>query len=154
MKVTTTRFGELEVDESRIITFAEPILGFPGSNRFILLEHEKNSPFKWLQSLDEEKLAFILIDPLYVMPEYRIEVMKEDISSIELTSLEKAVVVCIVNISKEATSVTANLIGPIVVNPDKMLAKQVVVLNSEYSIRHNIMSTAKNKKPDPVAQKG
>jgi flagellar assembly factor FliW len=153
LKVKTTRFGELEVDESRTITFAESILGFPESKRFILLEHETNSPFKWLQSLDEEKLAFILIDPLYVMPEYRIEVMKEDITSIELTSLEKAVVICIVNIGKEATSITANLIGPIIVNPDKMLAKQVVALNSEYSIRHSIMDPAKKAKDNSLPQK-
>ncbi|GAG17181.1 unnamed protein product [marine sediment metagenome] len=148
MKVKTTRFGELELDESRIITFAEGILGFPKYRKYVLLDRDKGSPFRWLQSVENEGSAFVLIDPLYIMPEYRIEVSKEDISDLNLSSLDKAVVVCIVNISEGCKSVTANLLGPIIVNPEKMLAKQLILFDSPYSIKQNLITSIQNKNAD------
>lgn len=145
MKVKTTRFGELELDESRIITFIAGILGFPKYRKYVLIDQDKSSPFRWLQSVENEGLAFVLIDPLYIMPEYRIEVSKEDIGDLNLSSLDKAVVVCIVNINEGCKSVTTNLVGPIIVNPEKMLAKQLILFDSHYSIKHNLTTSIQNK---------
>ena len=145
MKISTTRFGDMEIDDARIITFDEGILGFQQYRKYTLIDHEKNSPFTWLQSIEKPDLAFVLIDPLTVFPDYRAEVMKQDIDDIKLNSLEKAVVVCIVTIAKGCASVTANLVGPIVINPDTMLAKQVVLTNSQYGLRHSIVGPVKKE---------
>ena len=69
MKVKTTRFGELELDESRIISFTEGILGFPNYKKFVLLDRDNNSPFVWLQSVETEELAFVLMKPVHVFPD-------------------------------------------------------------------------------------
>lgn len=138
MKLKTSRFGEIEVDETRVITFLEGILGFEDYKKFIILDHDKSSPFQWLQSIESGKLAFVIMDPLNIVPDYTAEVSPEEIEDLTLSAPEKAVVLCIVNISKGCGSVTANLMGPIVVNPEKRLARQVVLTNSSYSIRHDI----------------
>ncbi len=148
MKIQTTRFGELDIDKSRIITFTEGIFGFQQCRTYVLLDHEKNSPFKWLQSTEKPDLAFVLIDPMIVIPDYQATVSSDEIKDLELTSPDKAVVVCIVTIAKGCTSVTANMVGPIIMNFDKMLAKQVILNNSNYSLRHNIITSMKNKEPE------
>lgn len=138
MKIQTSRFGELTIDDTKIITFTEPILGFPDHNKFVLLDNTK-SLFKWLQSTQNRDLAFVMIDPLAVMETYDISVTNEDVKDLQLNDVKKAAVLCIVTIASECTSVTANLVGPVILNPEKMLAKQIVLLNSPYSLKHNIL---------------
>ena len=139
MKINTTRFGELDYDAGRVITFKQGILGFPDAKRYILLDHDTLSTFKWLQSLENEELAFVVIDPVTILEDYRIEIQESDIADLKLANLEKAVVLCIVNIAKQCTSVTVNLLGPLVINTEKMIAKQVILINSSLNIKHEIV---------------
>lgn len=145
MKITTSRFGELEIDASRIITFSEGILGFPNDRRYVLLEREANSPFRWLQSLDNGDLAFVLVDPLCFLPDYRVEISPEDAQDLGIQNPENTVVLCIVTIGEGGTSVTANLLGPIVINPTTMRARQVVLLDSQYSVQYDLLAAIPHK---------
>ncbi len=138
MKIQTSKFGELDIDDSKIITFTEAILGFPDSKKFVLLDNTK-SLFKWLQSTENKDLAFVVIDPLLILDNYEVSVTSDDVKDLNLSGIEKAVVLSIVNIANECASVTANLVGPIIFNPEKMLAKQIVLINSPYSLKHNIL---------------
>ena len=70
LSIETGRFGTVQVDEERIIQFGEPILGFQDSTRFIILDHAEDSPFKWLQSIDEPDLAFVVTNPKFFGVEY------------------------------------------------------------------------------------
>jgi flagellar assembly factor FliW len=138
LKIQTTRFGEMDIDEAKIITFTEPIFGFPDSKKFVFLDNT-NSLFKWLQSTEKKELAFVMMDPLHIMKNYEVSVAGEFIKDLNLSSIDKAVVLCIVNIANECASVTANLVGPVILNPEKMLARQVVLLNSPYGLKHSIL---------------
>jgi len=138
LKIETSRFGKLTIDEGKIITFTEPILGFPNDKKYVLLDNTQ-SLFKWLQSIESKDLAFVMIDPVIIMKKYDISVTSDDIRDLQLTDIKKAAILSIVTIGNECTSVTANLVGPIILNPDKMLAKQIVLLNSPYSLKHNIL---------------
>jgi len=142
LKVQTTRFGVLELENSNILTFTEGLLGFPDYTKYVLLDHDKSGIFQWLQSVENEDLAFVLIEPLRIVPDYRVEVHEKDVEDIKLQSPDTAVMACIVNIGKDCSSVTVNLLGPIVINPREMLAKQIVLVSSQYSIRHDIMAEA------------
>ena len=146
MKIRTSRFGELDIDEARIISFAEGILGFSQHRKYALLEHEANTPFRWLQSVENGELAFVVIDPLTVVPDYKAEVKPEDIEDISIKTLDSAVVFCIVNIARGCRSVTVNLLSPIVINTEKMLARQVILFNSLYSIKHDLAAPSEIKK--------
>jgi GTP-binding protein EngB required for normal cell division len=63
LKVKTTRFGEIEVPENDVIHLPLGLIGFPELKKYVLLDHDKESPFKWFQALEDGAIAFVLIDP-------------------------------------------------------------------------------------------
>ena len=145
MEIKTTRFGQVEINENLVITLPEGIVGFEDFKRYIILDHfDKESPFKWFQSIDDPSLAFVITDPLIFAPEYKAKVSKEEIRNIKLSDASKAVIVVIVNIKRDHSEITINLQGPIVINPGDKLAKQVIIRESDYSVRHVIFSKEQN----------
>lgn len=133
-----TRFGDIEVDWEKIITIPEGILGFPNSKRYVLLDHSGDSPFKWFQSVDEPELTFIIIDPLFFKPDYRIEISRNEIPTLQPFAPDDLSVMAIVTIKEGAKDITANLQGPLVINTKNRLAKQVVLVNTQHTTRHSI----------------
>ena len=71
LDVKTSRFGPLRVEREKIITMLAPFLGFPTSKQFILRPHGEDSPFMWLQSLDDPNLAFVVVQPGLFLKDYR-----------------------------------------------------------------------------------
>ena len=144
MQIATTRFGALEIQEEQIIHMPSGIIGFPDQRKYVLLEQKKGSPFMWLQSVDNGALAFVLIDPLLFKPDYKVEIGPADAEDLELKNGGNAAqIMAIVNIltrgeDGKPTAITANLLGPIVINSEKRLAKQVVLYDGQYSHRHPI----------------
>lgn len=144
MQIATTRFGALEIQEEQIIHMPAGIIGFPDQRKYVLLEQKKGSPFMWLQSVDNGALAFVLINPLLFKPDYKVEIGPEDAEDLGLKNGgNEAQIMAIVNILNRGedgkpTAITANLLGPIVINPEKRLAKQVVLYDGQYSHRHPI----------------
>jgi flagellar assembly factor FliW len=138
LKITTSRFGNLDIEEHRILHMPSGMVGFPDVNRFVLLEHQEGSPFFWLQSVDRAELAFVLTDPLLFKPDYEIEIGAEDMEALDLANGSREVqTLVVVNLSKaEPKEVTVNLLGPVVINQSKGLARQVVLYRSTYSHRH------------------
>ena len=153
MEIETTRFGHVEIDESLIITIPEGILGFEDLKRFIILDHfEKESPFKWLQSIEDPSLAFVITDPLIFVPDYKAKIHKDEISSIKLSDATKAIIVVIVNIKRDHSEITINLQGPLVINSEEKLAKQCILRTDDYSVRHIIFSQDSNQNTNPKTQ--
>jgi len=144
LQIATTRFGALEIQEEQIIHMPSGIIGFPDQRKYVLLEQKKGSPFMWLQSVDNGALAFVLIDPLLFKPDYKVEIGPADAEDLELKNGGNAAqIMAIVNIltrgeDGKPTAITANLLGPIVINSEKRLAKQVVLYDGQYSHRHPI----------------
>lgn len=139
--IHTSRFGDIEVREEDVITMAEGLLGFPDRRRYVLLEEEDTRPFIWFQSLDDPDLCFVLTDPLLFFPDYTVPVHEEEIAPIRLTSLEEARVLVIVVVPRDPRQATANLQGPLVINPRERLAVQLVLLDERYSTRHRLMDS-------------
>lgn len=146
MKIPTRRFGTLDIEEERVIYFPSGVIGFPNHKRYILLEHKKGSPFLWLQSVDDEALAFVVSDPLLFKSDYEVRVGLEDRKGLELSeSCNGLQTFVIVNITPgEPAEITANLLGPLFINPQRRLARQVVLYQYPYSTRAPIPVTPKN----------
>ena len=143
MEIETTRFGHVDIDEKLILTMPHGILGFEDFKRYCILDHiDKESPFKWLQSVDDPSLAFVITDPLIFLPRYKAKVPAQEVTDIKLSDAAKAIIAVIVNIKRDHTEITMNLQGPLVINPDERLAKQVIIRDDEYSVRHVIYSAA------------
>jgi flagellar assembly factor FliW len=146
-RLKTKPFGEINIDERQIISFPDGILGFDYIKAFILLDSgEANSPFKWLQAYEEESLAFIIIMPCDFMESYDPEIPRNDLEAIGFSAPEEPLVFSIVTIPEDPLKMTANLQGPIIINPEKRLGRQSISMNERYSVRHLILEEM--KKPD------
>lgn len=143
-RINTKPFGEIEVDESQMITFPDGLFGFENYKNYFLLEAE-NSPFLWLQSADEPSLAFILIDPFLFKPDYELKISEEDYLSIEIKDKEKELLhFVIVTVPPDhPEKMTANLQGPIIININKKLGKQAISLKEDYTVRCPILEEMK-----------
>lgn len=145
MKLATSRFGIIDIEEEQVIFMPSGMVGFPEEKRFVLLGHEEGSPFFWFQSVDNDSLAFVLTDPLLFRPDYEIDVSPEDTEALELNRTSEGIrtlVVVNIRISNGVSQISANLLGPIVINALRRLAKQVVLYGSPYSHCHPISISA------------
>lgn len=138
-KVQTTRFHEIEVADDDIIELPAGVIGFPELKQYVLLDHETNSPFKWLQSLDDGSIAFVLLNPLLFKADYTVEVSESEVEDLSLTQEEDAVISVIVTIPSNPKNMTANLKAPLVFNLKNRRGCQVILSNSKYQTRHNIL---------------
>ena len=145
IKVKTTRFGELEVRDEDLIELPSGLIGFPELKRYVLLDHDKDSPFKWLQSLDDGAIAFVLINPLLFKTDYTVEVTEAEVADLALKAEEDAVISVIITIPTNPQNMTANLKAPLVFNLKNRKGKQLVLSNSAYTTRHNIMEEVKKQ---------
>lgn len=142
MKIQTRKFGEIEIDENKTLSMPEGLPGFPGFERFALIEDPKTAPFCWLQSLEEPNLALAIMNPFLFKPDYKID-LKGFIGSrgwegVETKDLLVYVVINILKGEKD-NKITANLIGPILINVKNNETVQVVLTNSSYSHQHNVL---------------
>lgn len=139
MKVFTTRFGDLDVAEEEIINFPEGILGFEETRKYIVLKMEEGNPLMWLQSLEESALAFVMIRPFEFNPAYTIDLSDKDNEMLKLEKPEDCDVFAIVVIPENPADMTANLQGPVVINVNKKIGKQVISNNPKHKIRHYVL---------------
>jgi flagellar assembly factor FliW len=133
MHVETSRFGPLEVDDSRIFTFHEGLLGFPHQRRYTLVHTCPDPVFYWLQAVDEPGLAFLVCDPRTFVPDYEVPVRPDDLELLDLRDLADCQVLVIVN--KVSGCLTGNLLGPLVVGTPSLRAKQMVLTDRRYGTR-------------------
>lgn len=137
MLIQTTRFGPVEIDESRTLEFPAGLLGFSNYKKFALLQPDDNGVFFWLQSVETPDLAFVVTDPALWVPDYQATIRKEQMEELGLTETGDAQVLVIVN--KREHSLTANLQGPIVVNAANRRAMQLVLAEKKWSTRHELV---------------
>ncbi len=131
MKIKSTKLGEIEVEESSILTFVKPILGYSELTKFVLVNIEGNDIFSWLQSVEDLSLAFPVSVPAYFNIDYKFEIKDEDAEVLGLTDGKDVLSFNIVTIPKgNPKSATINLLAPIVVNKLNKKAMQLVLSNS------------------------
>lgn len=125
--IPTSRFGNIDVEENKVITMTSPFLGFPEDKQFVIRPHGTDSPFMWFQSLNNPELAFVVIQAATIIPDYKPAIprnIKEELE-VEGTSLDTLLVLTIPKGKPEA--MTANLLGPIVLNSKKKLSCQLLL---------------------------
>ena len=145
IQVKTTRFGEIEVPESDVIHLPLGLIGFPELKKYVLLDHDKDSPFKWFQSLEDGTIAFVLIDPLLFKPGYVAEVTDSELSELDVQTEEDLVISVIVTVPSNPQNMTANLKAPLIFNLKNRRGKQVILNTSQYNTRHNIMDEVRER---------
>jgi len=136
MKIKTTRFGTIDIEEEKMIKMPFGMLGFPDKKEFIILQHQENSPFFWYQSVDDPGLAFVITDPFLFIPDYKIdlEAILTEMSWNGDGNNRYLDLFIVVNIPRGMPhKMTGNFIGPILVNNKVYQAVQIVLSNSPYT---------------------
>ena len=141
MTINTKHFGEIEVEEDKIIDFGEGLPGFPDDRQFILVENEE--PFWWLQSVSDGENAFILVDACRVLPFYNPEVDKSDIECLGEYSPDDFLIYNIVVLPENVKEMTVNLVAPLIINSATRRGRQVIAKNGDYGVRHYLFEKEK-----------
>lgn len=127
--------AELSYDESSVITIDEGLIGLPHLRRMALVRQTTVEPFLWLASLDDEKVAFLVVDPRAIFSDYEPRLTKEMRERLALADGEPALALAIVLIAPEWTKTTINLRAPILINPRTMRGAQMILSETPY--RHD-----------------
>ena len=101
MKFVGTKFGELVFEEDEIIVLPKGILGFSQLTRYILVENEGSGPFKWLQSLEDPNVAFVIADPLTFFPNYKLEINEKELEELKYTNSKDLITYVIVTVPQD-----------------------------------------------------
>ncbi|MEL7633398.1 flagellar assembly protein FliW [Sporomusa sphaeroides] len=136
MRIKSTRFGELDITESQLIKFPHALPGFPEEKEFALLPYQPDSPFFFLQSLNEPDLAFVIAQPFGFFPDYSFALDDTVAAELGLSDDNKPKIFNIIRIPEKAEEMTANLLAPILVNSHTGKAIQIVLEKSRYTVRH------------------
>lgn len=140
MKINTSRFGEVEVTESEWLLMKGAILGFESRSRYVLLIHDKNTPLWWLQSVDDPDLAFVVVNPCLVKPDYNPSIDEGDLAFLDIKNREDIALLAIVTVRSHPFRLTANLRAPILINVAHRTANQVILNDPAYPIQHDVIS--------------
>jgi flagellar assembly factor FliW len=136
VKCASTRFGSFEVPNESILTFPSGLLGFPEQQRYVILDHDTEAPFKWLQSVEEPALAFVILDPTTFHSDYHVDVPADAFAEVQCEEEEDLALVVILTIpSDDPGRITANLRGPLLISHKTKLGKQLV-LSEDFPTRH------------------
>lgn len=140
LRINTKAYGTIDIDERQKIYFPFGIFGFESLKEFVLLDAAQQ-PFYWLQSMDVQETAFVLINPNVFRKEYKLDVMNSDLEEIGLNGPddENTLLFAIVTVPENQQKMSANLQGPVIINRDNKTGRQAISLDSRWKTKHYIL---------------
>ena len=141
MRIQTKIFGEVEIDDEKIIRFENGIIGFPELTEFVLM-HDSEKPdggvVRWLQSLQEPAFAMPVMDPLLVAPDYNPQVEDELLKPVGTLDPDQLLVLVTLTVPSDIQQMSVNLRAPIVIQTQSRKACQIIVDNDSYPVKYQI----------------
>ena len=150
MKLKTRIFGEVDIEDEKIISMPYGLVGFPHLQKFALI-HDKDKPVGsvwYLQSMDDPDIALPVIDPLAVKEDYNPQVKEVDVELLEPLSEDNLLILVTLTVPEDITKMTANMNAPILINTDTGKAAQIEIIwgKEEYVTKYPIYDYLKSKK--------
>ncbi len=142
MKINTTRFGSLVIEESDVIKFVDGLIGMEGCRRWVLLADAQNAALAWLQSLDRAEVALAVVSPRRFVPSYSCRVAGRDLQPLGLTNPNDAQVLTIISYAGDALAL--NLKAPLVIHLAERLGRQIVA-KDDHAVQHRLPETTVRK---------
>lgn len=144
--IETEAPSRLAVNADEVFSFPRGLLGFESIKRYVLLQNEDESPFLWLQMVDDPSLAFLVVPPYPVLASYNPLFDPEDFTMLGIEREEQVLLLSIVTTSS-GSGATANLKGPLVINQETRVGAQLVLKNAaEYSVQEPLpMEESRNR---------
>jgi flagellar assembly factor FliW len=141
VEIETKHFGTMNIKETEILKFPQGILAFESFTNFTILPENGDSVFHWLQSLDDPKLSFLLLEPYSLMPDYVPDIFAYEVENLfGSRDISHLSVWCIVTIPpNQPEKMTINAQGPIVVSKEKRLGGQFISNNESHLVRTPVL---------------
>lgn len=134
-----------------VVAVREGLIGFPDWSNFRLSLAASNASVAVLSSLDQDDLHFLAIDPRQVAPEYATAIPAEALKELGVSGAEEALLLALLTVDGQPSRITANLLGPVVVNPVTGAARQLVLTDSPYTTRHVVAHGSSHPQPKGAA---
>ena len=151
MKIQTDRFGEIEFNEVEMLRLPEGLIGIPPFTRAVLLDHKPGSPFRWLQSVDDPAMAFVVIDPLLMVPAYPIAALRDALAQ-SGPRPDHVAVAAITTVPRPPAPITVNLAAPLAFDSTSRQGAQIVLDNPEFHTKHALVAAPSNPEPGTIHQ--
>lgn len=145
MKYRTSRFGKIDFKEEDVLFLPKGILGFSQLSKYVIVEKSEYDPFKWFQSVEDSDVAFVIVDPTLFFPNYKLEVNEKELEELNFQQMKELITYVIVTVPPDPSQMSADLLGPVVINSKKRIAKQVVMPTSPYTTKHYILDELKKQ---------
>lgn len=136
MIINSKDFGKIDIGtQERILEFKNGIYGYENMHKFVLIKQE-DSMFIYMQSIDDEQLAFIVVNPYEICPKYSPKISDDIIFRLKIKSETPVEMVCIVKVSRgNPLDFNINLKCPIIINADTYQSHQFIDSKSLYSMK-------------------
>lgn len=139
MLIQTKFLGEVEINESEILTFEQGLPGFPDNKKFILLAIDADLPLALLQSTEEVQIGFVVAFPFAFKKDYAFDLSEEDKEELKLTQEQDVLTYNVMTLKDNFSDSTMNLLAPIIINMKEKLGKQIVLQdNDNYPLRYQV----------------
>ncbi len=131
--------GNIVFCDEDILVFPQGILGSTQKKYYLLIQKDEFQPLTWLVCVDDPKIIFAMINPYTVFTDYNPNITNRDLNEIKVEDQTTDLVTFVIlNLNEDASQTTANLRAPILVNHNKNIGKQLILLNDTYSVKHFI----------------
>ncbi len=152
MRVNTRLFGEIDIEDDKIISMEKGIVGFPELKKFTLIydkdkDQEQATALMWFQSLDEPQFAMPVISPNSVKPDYDPTVNDELLAPLGTLTEDNLFVLVTIKVPQDMTKMSVNLKAPIIINTDTMKGGQLIV-EDDFDVRFPIYEILKKAKEE------
>lgn len=138
IEINTSRFGPVSYTEDKVISFVHPIPGFERLRKFVLIDHDKEGRFRWLQSIEDPLVAFLLTSPNFYKPDYSVPLTRMQTDGLGDKDAGQYITLVMVCVDQRTKQVTLNLKGPVMFNPANMRAMQCIVDRDDFDTHHII----------------
>ena len=129
----------LELSDPRdALVFEDGLIGCPTWRRFLLEPDAAGPAIQLMRCLDVDGVALYVTDPFTIVPDYEFEIADADAEALGLSDPKDALVLVVLTVRSQPAGVTANLLGPLVVNVGTGRGRQLVLASSEYSVRYPV----------------
>ena len=149
MLARTKFFGEVELDDDKVLEFPNGIIGFENFTKFAIMYDEDDTSetrISWLQSLEESALALPVIDPLAIADEYTPMLEDELLAPLGNTADEDLLFLLAMSVPSDMTKVTANMKAPFIINAVTKKGVQLIVENEDYPVKFNVYESVQRMK--------
>jgi len=136
LEINTRKFGRIEIDDNKILTMPDGMLGFEDLKRYVLIQDKCMEPFRLYQAVDNPDLAFFVINPLLVLKDYSIDQEKVIMAASWKQDDEIFYLAMVTIPEQKPEKMTVNLMGPLAINNTVRESYQLILENSGYALKY------------------